>query len=133
MTIRSYVRITSFVLTLIIVLGASSIINMNNSRYYKMQLENSYQQSLNELSESLDSIETDLTKSIYSNSDKMLLDISSSLYSECEGAKEALSRLPVGQMNLSSTYRFISQSADFANYIANKTLNKVKKKIGFII
>lgn len=130
MTIRSYVRITSFVLTLIIVLGASSIINMNNSRHYKMQLENSYQQSLNELSESLDSIETDLTKSIYSNSDKMLLDISSSLYSECEGAKEALSRLPVGQMNLSSTYRFISQSADFANYIANKIASgeKVSEK-----
>ena len=93
---------------------------MNHANSYKMQLENSYQQSLNELSENLDAIETNLTKSIYSNSDKMLLEISSDLYAECGEAKEALSRLPVSQMNLSSTYKFISQASDYSTYIAKK-------------
>lgn len=120
MTTRSYVRIISFVFAIIAALAGYAIINMNYANNYKMQLENSYQQSLNELSENLDAIETNLTKSVYSNSDKMLLDISSDLYAECGEAKEALSRLPVSQMNLGSTFKFISQASDYSTYLAKK-------------
>ena len=120
MTKRGYIRLFSYAFALVAVLGIYAIVNMNNANNYKMQLENSYQQSLNELSETLDSIETNLTKSVYSNSDDMLFEISSDLYSECTKAKDALSRLPVSQMNLSTTYKFISQASDYANYIAQK-------------
>lgn len=120
MTKRSYIRIFTFSIAVLGVLAAYAIINMTNANAYKMQLENSYQQSLNELSESLDSIETNLTKSVYSNSDKMLLEISSDLYAQCCEAKDSLSRLPVSQMNLGSTYKFISQASDYSTYIAKK-------------
>lgn len=120
MTKRGYIRLFSYAFAIVAVLGIYAIVNMNNANNYKMQLENTYQQSLNELSETLDSIETNLTKSVYSNSDDMLFEISSDLYSECTKAKDALSRLPVSQMNLSSTYKFISQASDYANYIAQK-------------
>lgn len=120
MTKRGYIRLFSFSFAIVMILGGYAIMNMNTANAYKMRLENSYQQSLNELSETLDSIETNLTKSVYSNSDKMLLEISADLYAECGEAKEALSRLPVSQMNLSSTYKFISQSGDYAAYIAQK-------------
>ncbi len=120
MTKRGYIRLFSYAVVLVAVLGGYSVKNMNEANSYKARLENSYQQSLNELSENLDSIETNLTKSIYSSSDKMLIEISGDLYSECTNAKEALSRLPVGQMNLSSTYKFISQASDYSTYIARK-------------
>lgn len=120
MTKRGYIRLFSYAVAIVVVLGGYAITNMNNAANYKLQLENTYQQSLNELSETLDSIETNLTKSIYSSNDKMLYEISSDLYSECNEAKDALSRLPVGQMNLSSTYKFISQASDYAAYIAKK-------------
>jgi len=120
MTKRGYIRMFSFSLAVVAVLAVYAIVNMNTANSYKARLETSYQQSLNELSESLDSIETNLTKSIYSNSDKMLFEISSDLYSECTKSKDALSRLPVEQMNLNSTYKFISQASDYANYIAQK-------------
>lgn len=120
MTKRGYIRLFSYSITVVAVLAGFAIMNMNIAASYKAQLENNYQQSLNELSETMDSIETNLTKSIYSNSDKMLYEISSDLFSECAEAKDALSRLPVGQMNLSSTYKFISQAADYASYIAQK-------------
>lgn len=126
MTKRGYIRLFSYALALVMVLTIYAIVNMNNANNYKLQLENTYQQSLNELSETLDSIETNLTKSVYSNSDKMLFEISSDLYSECTKAKDALSRLPVSQMNLSSTYKFISQSSDYANYIAQKVASGKK-------
>lgn len=120
MTKRGYIRMLSFALALVAVLAGLAGVNMNMATAYKAQLENSYQQSLNELSENLDSIETNLTKSVYSSSDKMLMEISSDLYAECAEAKEALSRLPVEQMNLGSTYKFISQASDYASYLAQK-------------
>lgn len=120
MTKRGYIRLFSYACALVVVLGGYSIKNMNEANDYKARLETTYQQSLTELAENLDSIETNLTKSVYSNSDKMLLEISRDLFSECTNAKEALSRLPVGQMNLSSTYKFISQASDYAAYIAQK-------------
>jgi germination protein YpeB len=120
MTKRGYIRLFSYSIAIVAVLAGFAIMNMNTATSYKAQLENNYQQSLNELSEAIDSIETNLTKSVYSNSDKMLYEISSDLYSECNEAKEALSRLPVGQMNLSSTYKFISQAGDYSAYIAQK-------------
>lgn len=120
MTKRGYIRLFSFALTFTLILAGYAVINMNIAKAYKMQLENSYQQSLNELSENLDSIQTNLTKSIYSNSDKMLLEISRDLYSECTKAKDSLSRLPVKQMNLGSTYKFISQASDYSSFIAKK-------------
>lgn len=120
MSKRSYIRIFSFSLALLSILAGYAVINMNRANAYKMQLENTYQQSLNELSENLDSIETNLTKSVYSNSDKMLLEISSDLFAECSEAKSALSRLPANQMNLGSTYKFISQAGDYAVFIAKR-------------
>lgn len=126
MTKRGYIRLFSYSVALVAVLAGFAIINMNTAASYRTRLENNYQQSLNELSETMDSIETNLTKSVYSNSDKMLFEISSDLYSECTKAKDALSRLPVGQMNLSSTYKFISQASDYATYIAQKTASGEK-------
>lgn len=120
MTKRGYIRLFSYAAALVIILAVYAIVNMNMANNYKVQLENSYQQSLNELSETLDGIETNLTKSVYSNSDNMLYEISSELFAQCGEAKNALSRLPVGQMNLSSTYKFISQAGDYSTYIASK-------------
>lgn len=120
MTKRGYIRLFSYAIAFALLLSSRAIINMTTANSYKAQLELNYQQSLNELSENLDSIETNLTKSIYSNSDKMLMDISKDLYAECSQAKDALSRLPIEQMNLGSTYKFITQSSDYASYIANK-------------
>lgn len=124
MTKRSYIRLFSYAVAFALVLASWAIINMNRADNYKAQLELSYQQSLNELSENLDSIQTNLTKSVYSNSNKMLMQISKDLYSECASAKDSLSRLPTKQMNLSSTYKFITQASDYATYIANKIANK---------
>lgn len=126
MTKRGYIRLFSYSITVITILAGFAIMNMNNANNYQTALENNYQQSLNELSETMDSIETNLTKSIYSNSDKMLIEISSDLYSQCNEAKGALSRLPVAQMNLGSTYKFISQASDYATFIAQKVTNGKK-------
>lgn len=120
MTKRNYIRIISYIAFGLVVLIGATVTNSRSMTGYKNQLELNYQQSLTELSECLDGINTDLTKSLYSNSQGEIYDLSRDLYSQCATAKNAMSRLPVSQMELANTYKFLSQAADYAQYIGSK-------------
>ena len=120
---RTYIRLTSFIIFTLFILIAAIIINTSAMNHYKNKLEISYQQSLSELNECLENVNTDLTKSIYSNSSGEIYDISRDLYASCSVAKNALSRLPVSQMELANTYKFLSQASDYAQYIGAKIEN----------
>ena len=120
MTRRSYIRLSSYIAVSLGVIIAFAIINTRNMNNYKHQLEVNYQYSLNELSECLDSVNCDLTKSLYSNSPEELTELSRDLYAQCSVAKNAISRLPVSQMELGNTYRFLSQASDYAQYINSR-------------
>ena len=120
MKTRGYVRITSFMLLGLSILFAMSIINTKNMNYYKRELEVSYQHSLSELSECMSTINTDLNKSLYSNSANEQQQLSRELFAQCSVAKNAVSRLPVSQMELGGTYKFLSQASDYAQYIQKK-------------
>ncbi len=120
MTKRSYIRIVSYIGFLLAIIIATAIISTTSMQSYKMELEASYQQSLTELGECLDNINTDLTKSLYSNSYGEIYDLSRDLYAQCSTAKNAMSRLPVKQMELNNAYKFLSQASDYAQYIGKK-------------
>lgn len=118
---RSVIRIFSFSVCIVAVLTTYAIIGNNQSKIYQAKLEASYQQSLTELSECLDTIETNLIKSAYASTPTMMTNLSEDLYSECNSAKKALSHLPVEQMNLSGEYKFLSQAGDYAKYLSAKS------------
>ena len=120
MTNRTSIRFFSYAVCIVAVLAAYSIIGNNNSIAYKTRLEANYQQSLTELSECLDSIETNLTKSAYASTQTMMTRLSEDLYTECSTAKNALSHLPIEQMELDGAYKFLSQAGDYADYLSNK-------------
>ena len=120
MSRRAYIRIASYIIVSLSILIATSIINTRDMMSYKNKLEVSYQQSLCELNECLENVNTDLTKSLYSNSSGEIYDLSRDLYASCSVAKNALSRLPVSQLELANTYRFLSQASDYAQYIGGK-------------
>lgn len=126
MTKRSYVRIVSYVVFALAILIMSVVINSRNMNAYRNELELNYQQSLLELSESLGNVNTDLTKELYSNSTGEIYDVSRDLYAQCATAKNAISRLPAEQMKLGSTYKFLSQASDYAQFIGNKIENGEK-------
>lgn len=121
MSFRNTIRLFSYAVAIVAVLAAYAIIGNNQSAAYKTKLEAVYQQSLTELSECLDSIETNLTKSGYAATPTMMATLSEDLYSECSLAKNELSHLPIEQMNLGGTYKFLSQAADYAEYLSEKT------------
>ena len=120
MTRRGTVRMVSFIAVALAVLTAYAIINTGNMTTYKKQLEVGYRHSLEELAESLDTVNTDLTKSLYVNSPSEMLSLSRDLYAQCAVAKNAVSRLPAEQLSLGNTYKFLSQASDYAQYIGGK-------------
>lgn len=120
MTRRSTIRMISYIAAALTILIVYVICNTRSMNAYKQRLEVGYQHSLTELSESLDTVNTDLTKSLYSNSPTELLTLSRDLLSQCTSAKNAVSRLPVSQMELSNIYKFLSQAGDYAQYIGTK-------------
>ncbi|MBE6741240.1 MAG: hypothetical protein E7570_02960 [Ruminococcaceae bacterium] len=120
MSRRTYIRIASYIIVSLSILIATSIINTRDMISYRDKLEVSYQQSLCELNECLENVNTDLTKSLYSNSSGEIYDISRDLYASCSVAKNALGRLPVSQLELANTYKFLTQASDYAQYIGAK-------------
>ena len=120
MTRRNFIRLSSYTALSLVLLIAFAMTNTRNMNTYKNSLEVSYRQSLAELDECLDSVNTDLTKSLYSNSAEEMKEISRDLYAKCSVAKNAVSRLPVSQMELGNTYKFLSQASDYAQYIGTK-------------
>lgn len=120
MTRRSTIRMISYIAVALAILIIYVILNTRSMNAYKQRLEVGYQHSLTELSESLDTVNTDLTKSLYSNSPAELLTLSRDLLSQCTSAKNAVSRLPVSQMELGNIYKFLSQASDYAQYVGTK-------------
>ena len=120
MTKRGFIRTVSYSVTVLVVIMAVATVSLVQRHTYKVQLESTYQQSLAELDECLNSIETNLTKSYYANSAGTLGTIGTDIYTETQSAKQALARLPVSQMNLAGTYKFLSQTGDYSAYLAKK-------------
>lgn len=117
---RNIVRICSFAFCAVAALAAFAIMGNIKSNSYQTRLEAAYQRNLMQLSECLDSIETSLSKSQYAASSEMMNKISGDLYSECCTAKNALSSLPISQLNLTGAYKFLSQAGDYARYLSAK-------------
>lgn len=120
MTRRSYIRIVSYIMFGLVILIVTLVTNTSTMTSYKNQLELNYQQSLVELDECLDNVNTDLTKSLYSSSSGEIYDLSRDLFSQCSVAKNAVSRLPISQMELTNIYKFLSQASDYSQYIGAK-------------
>lgn len=120
MTKRSSVRLLSFGVLLVGILVIYAITGAVQAAQYRARLESTYRQSLSALAEDLEGIETDLTKSVYANGAATLSDVSRDLSQQANQAKDSLSRLPVEQMNLAGTYKFLSQAGDYATYLSKK-------------
>lgn len=120
MSRRRTIRISSFIVVGLAVLIGFAVTGTRQREEYKNQLEISYQQSLNELSECLDKVNSDLNKTLYSNSSKEMTQLSRDLFAQCSVAKNAVSRLPISQLELGNTYKFLSQAGDYARYIGAK-------------
>lgn len=93
------------------------------STKYKIQLENTYLRAISETSTNMSNLSSDLVKGLYAGTPTQMSVVSSKLWKEASSAKSALSALPISDMELDSTYRFLSQVGDYAMYLSKKSIS----------
>lgn len=117
---RAFARIITFALAAIITLAVFAVQFGTRATKAERAVENGYMQAVEELSLDLDNIKNNLRKGMYTNSISMLSDISEKLCSDAVSAKNSLSRLPVDELDLTETYRFLSQVGNYSKALAEK-------------
>ena len=106
---RKKIRLISFAAAFAVSCIAWGITATGSAKKYKNEVNISQQRALIRLCEYLDNIETDLTKSMYAESPRMLASLSDDLNTRAAGAKTSLSALSTGDTQLYNIYKFLSQ------------------------
>ena len=106
---RKKIRLISFAAAFAVSCIAWGITATVSAKKYKNEVNISQQRALIRLCEYLDNIETDLTKSMYAESPRMLASLSDDLNTRAAGAKTSLSALSTGDTQLYNIYKFLSQ------------------------
>lgn len=118
MSKRDKIRLITFVTAAIIALLIFGLTSYTKAIAYRTQLSYINERSLEDLADSIKSIDIDLKKGLYSNSDYQLAIIAENLKGECENAKVMLSLMPSYDLNLEKLNKFISQTGNYAVSIA---------------
>ena len=120
MTTRTFVRLVSFSLAGVLTLAAIAVRENGRAEMTQTQIRYGYMRAVEDLSLSLDNIKTTLSKGMYSNSATMMTQLSGKLWSEAATAKAALAQLPVEELNLEQTYKFLSQVGNYSKSLSEK-------------
>ncbi len=117
---RCFVRIISFLTAAIIAVGVSAVLNMNSSEQYRRSFEQNMTRNVEDLSAEIDNIKNTLYKGMYAGTPEMMTQLSSKLWSDASTAKSSLAQLPISELHLENTYKFLSQVGNFSKSLAKR-------------
>ncbi len=123
MTKRMMIRIVSLSIAAAIISSATALLGWQRASAYKRSIENNYQRAFSELVTSMSGINYALQKSAISTSPSMLVSLGSEVFRQSAAATSALSQLPLAQLRLEKTSKFISQVGDWAYSLAKNSAN----------
>lgn len=116
MRLRAKVRLISYISASVLIIMGAGITGFNLANTYRTTIQYAYQRSLSQLSDYFSSIKTTLEKSEYANTPPQQYGLASKLMVEAEGAKDALSELPVSQNDSEGIQKYLTQVSDFASF-----------------
>lgn len=115
-----YIRVISFLSFLCVVLAVSTIIFAVRAGKYKASVLVSNERAVSELCENLDSITTDLQKSLFCSGEEMLSTLGTELYKSAAAAKVGLGQLTEKDFESDGIYKFLSQVGDYTLALEKK-------------
>lgn len=116
MRLRAKVRLISYISASVLIILGAGITGFNLANTYRTTIQYAYQRSLSQLSDYFSSIKTTLEKSEYANTPPQQYGLASKLMVEAEGAKDALSELPVSESDSEGIQKYLTQVSDFASF-----------------
>lgn len=99
------------------------VVSNNKNARLSNQLNNNYNRALSELVGYVDNIETSLHKSMLVSSPAQLASISNDIFRQSTAAKSSLGQLPVSEIQLDNTAKFLSQVGDYTYVISQNMIN----------
>lgn len=90
---------------------------------YEREVEANYNRAFFELADYVDNINTLLTKGLVSNSPTHFSALASELAINAASAKECMAQLPVSEISLDNTAKFLSQVGDYSFALSKNALN----------
>lgn len=94
----------------------------NRAQTLQNSVNNTYHRALYELSDYADDINVLLSKGLLVKSPQYFTSISAELSRQCAAAKECLSQLPLSEVSLDKTEKFLSQVGDYSFYLSQNAL-----------
>jgi hypothetical protein len=117
-TKRALVRIIAFPAAIITALVIMIFTGAAEAERVKSALENNYSRAAAELNSSIENIKNTLLKAQYTGSQELLNELAVRLERDASAAKMSLSQLPVSDLNLVNTNKFLSQAGNYAKALA---------------
>ena len=117
---RNIVRIITFTVSIAAVLLVRNIQLMRRADSNGRALEYSYMRAVEELSTAVDNVNTSLEKQLYAGTPKLQLQLAEKLWRDASTAKAALDQLPIEELQLENTYKFLSQVGNYAMALSQK-------------
>lgn len=121
-TRRALVGAVSCVCAVVVVLVSVAMVGYNRARDYRLLLESGYAQSLTGLASNLSGISAALNKGMYASTPVQISGLAAQLWRDSSAAKTSLAALPVGELHLDNTNRFLTQIGDYAMALCRKAV-----------
>lgn len=124
---KNIVHIISYSILGIAIIGLIWWIAVQYNRTQKMNaiLENQYNRAFFELVDYVDDIDTSLYKSMLTNSPAQMATVSSDIFRKSASAKACLGQLPISDIEMDNTSKFLSQVGDYT-YVLSQNMIKDK-------
>ncbi len=120
MRLRTKVRLISFITASVLIILSACITGFSLANQYRTRIQYSHQRSLSQLSDYVSSMKTTLEKGSYANTPPQQYGLASKLMVQAEGAKNALSQLPIAESDSEGIQKYLTQVADFASFSIGK-------------
>lgn len=110
-------RLTCFSMALAVIFGATALYYGQKASVYGSYISFQNQRAMSALLESVDALDGALQKTAWIPSGEMRSMLAAEIWRRCEGAKAALSVMPLGTANLEKTEKYLAQAGDYAFYL----------------
>lgn len=100
-----------------------AVYEKNEKNRVQTELENRYSKSFYEMADYVNDIETELRKGMLVKSPAQLATISGNIYRMSNSAKSCLGELPINEVQLDNTAKFLSQVGDYTYVLSQSSIN----------
>ncbi len=121
LTRRGLIRLISLGVAAIAVLLIRDLMLMRENRSKDLTIRNNYVRALEDLSAAADNINNTLEKQLYAGTAQQQAALADKLFNEAAAAKAAMLQLPMQELSLENTYKFLSQVGNYARSLAKKS------------